>query len=115
MTSPSVKLVGYGGLWLAALATLIAGYAAGTSMLQWAYQQGDALTAADMATMATNAIPIAAGFVVFGETLPHGIRAVLQVAAFACPVASAVAPGFQQAPQIQEPTLRADCTGDGSG
>lgn len=115
VTSPSVKLVGYGGLWLAALATLIAGYAAGTSMLQWAYQQGDALTAADMATMATNAIPIAAGFVVFGETLPHGIRAVLQVAAFACPVASAVALGFQQAPQVREPTLRADCTGDGSG
>ena len=50
--------------------------------------------------MATNAVPIAAGFVLFGETLPHGMRAVvLQVAAFACLVASAVALGRQQAPQ----------------
>jgi drug/metabolite transporter (DMT)-like permease len=73
----SAKLVGYGGVWLAAAGTLIVAYAAGTSVLQWAYQRGDALTAAGMATMATNAVPIAAGFVLFGETLPHGTRAVL--------------------------------------
>jgi hypothetical protein len=95
----SAKLVGYGGIWLAAIGTLIVAYAAGTSVLQWAYQRGDALTAAGMATMATNAVPIAAGFVLFGETLPHGTRAVLQVAAFACLVVSAVALGRQQAPQ----------------
>jgi drug/metabolite transporter (DMT)-like permease len=86
----SAKLVGYGGWWLLALVTLIVGYAVGTSVLQWAYQRGDALTAAGLATMATNAVPIAAGFVLFGETLPHGGRAVLQVAAFGCLVASAV-------------------------
>ena len=68
----SAKLVGYGGLWLVALATLIVAYAVGTSVLQLAYQRGDALTAAGMATMATNAVPIAAGFVLFGETLPRG-------------------------------------------
>jgi drug/metabolite transporter (DMT)-like permease len=95
----SAKLVGYGGMWLAAIGTLIVAYAVGTSVLQWAYQRGDALTAAGMATMATNAVPIAAGFVLFGETLPHGTRAVLQVAAFACLVVSAVALGRQQAPQ----------------
>ena len=95
----SAKLAGYGGLWLVALATLIVAYAVGTSVLQWAYQRGDALTAAGLATMATNAVPIAAGFVLFGETLPHGMRAMLQVAAFACLVASAVALGRQQAPQ----------------
>ena len=95
----SAKLVGYGGLWLVALATLIVAYAVGTSVLQWAYQRGDALTAAGMATMAANAVPIAAGFVLFGETLPRGLRAVLQVAAFGCLVASAVALGHQQAPR----------------
>jgi drug/metabolite transporter (DMT)-like permease len=95
----SAKLVGYGGIWLAAIGTLIVAYAVGTSVLQWAYQRGDALTAAGMATMATNAVPIAAGFVLFGETLPHGTRAVLQVAAFACLVVSAVALGRQQAPK----------------
>jgi drug/metabolite transporter (DMT)-like permease len=99
----SAKLVGYGGLWLAALASLIVAYATGTSVLQWAYQRGDALTAAGMATLATNAVPIAAGFVLFGEVLPRGARAVLQVASFSCLVASAVALGHQQAPQASGP------------
>jgi drug/metabolite transporter (DMT)-like permease len=108
----SAKLVGYGGWWLAALATLIVAYAVGTSVLQWAYQRGDALTAAGLATMATNAVPIAAGFVLFGETLPHGTRAVLQIAAFGCLVASAVALGHQQAPQADQPAPRADSAGE---
>jgi len=99
----SAKLIGYGGLWLIALTTLIVAYAVGTSVLQSAYQRGDALTAAGTATMVTNAVPIAAGFVLFGETLPHGARAVLQVAAFACLVVSAVALGHQQAPQARKP------------
>ena len=77
-------------------------------MLQWAYQRGDALTAAGMATMATNAVPIAAGFVLFGETLPHGTRAVLQIAAFGCLVVGAVALGHRQAPQVGGPAPRAD-------
>src|SRR5690242_478631 len=75
----SAKMVGYGGLWLAALGTLIVAYAAGTSVLQWAYQRGDALTAAGMATMATNAVPVAAGFVLVGETLHPGLTAIIQV------------------------------------
>ena len=37
-----------------------------------ASRRGDALTAAGLATMATNAVPIAAGFVLFGETRPVG-------------------------------------------
>jgi hypothetical protein len=94
----SAKLVGYGGWWLVALVPLVIGYAAGTSVLQSAYQQGDALTAAGTATMVTNAVPIVAGFVLFDETLPRGTRAVLQVAAFACLVVSAVALGRQDAP-----------------
>jgi hypothetical protein len=57
--------------------------------------------------MVTNAVPIAAGFVLLGETLPHGTRAVLQVAAFACLVASAVALGHQQTPRAGEPAPRA--------
>jgi hypothetical protein len=107
----SAKLIGYGGLWLLALITLIIAYAIGTSVLQSAYQRGDALTAAGTATMVTNAVPIAAGFVLFGETLPHGIRAVLQVAAFACLVASAVALGHQQAPQSQRAESHAERAG----
>ncbi|HEX9066667.1 MAG TPA: hypothetical protein VF843_16275 [Streptosporangiaceae bacterium] len=97
----SAKLIGYGGWWLLALLTLIAAYGVGTSVLQSAYQRGDALTAAGTATLVTNAVPIAAGFVLFGEVLPHGARAGLQLAAFACLVLSAVALGHRQAPQAQ--------------
>jgi hypothetical protein len=86
----SAKLVVYGGGWLAAIVALIVCYGLGTSLLQGAFQHGDALTAAGLATLATNAIPIAAGFAVFGETLPAGARGVLQVAAFASIVVSAV-------------------------
>jgi len=42
-----------------------------------------------LATLATNAIPIAAGFFVFGEQLPDGPKGALQLAAFAALVVSA--------------------------
>ena len=86
----SAKLVTSGGLWLVAILSLIACYAAGTSVLQAAFQHGSALTAAGVATLVTNAVPIAAGFVLFGESLPPGVRGVLQIAAFGSIVASAV-------------------------
>jgi drug/metabolite transporter (DMT)-like permease len=85
----SAKLVVYGGIWFVAATSLILCYALGTSVLQAGYQHADALTAAGLATVATNAVPIAAGFVVFGEELPGGGRGVLQVAAFASLIVSA--------------------------
>jgi hypothetical protein len=85
----SAKLVGYGGTWLLAALPLIAGYALGTSMLQGGYQRGGALTTAGIATLTTNAVPIVAGFVLFGEQLPHGSSRVLQLAAFCSIVVSA--------------------------
>jgi hypothetical protein len=85
----SAKLVVYGGAWFAAVVSLIVCYALGTSVLQGAFQHSDALTAAGLATLATNSVPIAAGFVVFGEQLPHGAKGTLQVAAFASLVVSA--------------------------
>ena len=83
------KLVGYSGVWLLAIPALIVFYAFGTSLLQRGFQHGDALTAAGLATLTTNAAPIAAGFVVFGEELPSGTKGALQLAAFASLVASA--------------------------
>jgi drug/metabolite transporter (DMT)-like permease len=80
----SAKLIGYRGPWLIALASLIVAYSIGSIVLQSAYQRGDALTAAGTSTMVTSGVPIVAGFALFGETLPHGIRAAAQVAAFAC-------------------------------
>jgi hypothetical protein len=85
----SAKLVVYGGVWFIAVVSLIACYALGTSVLQMGFQHGDALTAAGLATLATNGVPIAAGFVVFGEELPSGTKGTLQLAAFASLVVSA--------------------------
>lgn len=84
----SAKLVGYGGEWLFVLSALIVCYGLGTSALQTAFQNSDALTAAGLATLATNAVPIAAGFVIFDERLPRGTRGALQLAAFASLVVS---------------------------
>jgi hypothetical protein len=56
------KLVVYGGGWFAAFLPLIVFYALGTSVLQGAFKHANALTAAGLATLATNAVPIAAGF-----------------------------------------------------
>jgi hypothetical protein len=85
----SAKLVSFGGIWFVALVPLVAGYGVGTSVLQGAFQHGSALTAAGLATLVTNAVPIAAGFVLFGERLPHGAHGVLEVLAFGSIVASA--------------------------
>lgn len=86
----SAKLVGYGGVWLLAVLALVVGYSLGTSLLQGSFQHGDALTGAGLATLTTNAIPIAAGFALFGEELPSGAAGALQIAAFATLVTSAV-------------------------
>jgi hypothetical protein len=85
----SAKLVGYGGGWLSAILPIIVCYGVGTSVLQAAFQRGAALTAAGIATLTTNAVPIAAGFVLFNEVLPEGATGALQIAAFCTVVASA--------------------------
>jgi hypothetical protein len=98
----SAKLVSFGGVWFATLVPLVACYALGTSVLQGAFQHGSALTAAGLATLVTNAVPIAAGFVLFDEALPHGARGGLQVAAFGSIVAGAALLGHGAAARPDE-------------
>jgi drug/metabolite transporter (DMT)-like permease len=93
----SAKLVVYGGSWFATIGSLIVFYGIGTSVLQAAFQHTNALTAAGLATLAANAVPIAAGFVLFGERLPHGSKGTLQISAFASLVVSAVLLGHTAA------------------
>jgi hypothetical protein len=87
----SAKLVVYGGAWILAAVPLVLAYALGTLTLQSSFQHGDPLTGAGIATLTTNAVPIAAGFVLFDESLPRGSHGIMQVAAFACIVLSATA------------------------
>jgi drug/metabolite transporter (DMT)-like permease len=75
---------------VAFLVCLIVFYAAGTAVLQAAFQRGGALTTAGLSTLLTNALPIAAGMVLFHEPLPSGFVGAARVAAFAAVIAGAV-------------------------
>ena len=75
---------------VAFLVCLIVFYGAGTAVLQAAFQRGGALTTAGLSTLLTNALPIAAGMVLFHEPLPSGLIGAVRVAAFAAVVAGAV-------------------------
>jgi hypothetical protein len=79
----SAKLVVLGGAWFLAVVPLIVFYALGSIQLQAAFQHGNAVTAAGVATLTTNAVPIAAGVVLLDEQLPGGASRVLRIAAFA--------------------------------
>jgi len=59
--------------------------------LQLAFQQGSRLATAGLAVLCTNALPIAAGTLLFAETPPAGWRGVDRVVAFALVVVGAVA------------------------
>jgi hypothetical protein len=72
------------------LLALIVFYGTGTAVLQAAFQYGGALTTAGLSTLMTNALPIAAGMVLFHEPLPSGWIGVVRIAAFAAVVAGAV-------------------------
>jgi hypothetical protein len=86
----STKVATQGGARIAFAATLIAGYVLGSSLLQIGYQRGAALAVAGIATLLTNALPIAAGTVLLDEAVPSGALGVLRVLAFATVVAGAI-------------------------
>lgn len=86
----STKLATQGGAHFAFAATLILGYVLGTSLLQLGYQRAGALTVAGLATLLTNALPIAAGTVVLGEPIPGGAFGALRILAFAAVTAGAI-------------------------
>jgi hypothetical protein len=78
-----------GGFHLAFVPALLACHGLAFVALQLGFQRGSALTTAGLATLWTNALPIAAGMTVFGEPLPPGLLGVARVAAFAAVVAGA--------------------------
>jgi hypothetical protein len=86
----ATKVATQGGWRIGFVVPLILGYALGTSFLQLGYQAGGALTVAGLATLLTNALPIAAGTVVLDEPVPSGAFGVVRVLAFVAVVAGAV-------------------------
>jgi hypothetical protein len=69
---------------------VIVGYTLGTWFLQQGYQQSGALTVAGIATLLTNALPIAAGTVVLDEPVPSGVFGGLRILAFAAVTIGAI-------------------------
>jgi hypothetical protein len=85
----STKVATQGGMRVLFVLTLLLGYTGGTVLLQLGYQSGGALTVAGLATLLTNALPIAAGTVVLEEPVPPGVYGGVRVLAFAAVTAGA--------------------------
>lgn len=85
--------------------SLIVGYTVGTALLQVGYQAGGALTVAGLATLTTNAVPIAAGTIVLDEPVPSGVLGGLRVVAFGAVTVGAVLlahPAEEESDSIRE-------------
>ena len=86
----STKVATQGGARVAFAIPLILGYSAGTGLLQVGYQAGGALMVAGLATLLTNALPIAAATIVFHEPVPDGALGAVRVLAFVAVTVGAV-------------------------
>lgn len=86
----STEVATQGGARVLFVLPLILGYTLGTWLLQLGYQRGGALTVAGLATLLTNAVPIAAGTIVLDEPVPSGVYGGLRILAFAAVTIGAI-------------------------
>jgi hypothetical protein len=98
----ATKLATQGGVRAAFVVLLVLGYTLGTMLLQIGYQAGGALVVAGLATLLTNALPIAAGTVVLDEPVPSGAFGAVRILAFACVVTGAFLLARPATPSAQE-------------
>jgi hypothetical protein len=80
-----------GGARLLFVPALLACHGLAFVCLQLAFQRGGRLATAGLAVLWTNALPIAAGTLLFSESLPPGLRAAARISAFALVLVGAVA------------------------
>ena len=78
-----------GGARLAFIPALLVAHGLGFVFLQLGFQRGGALATAGVATLFTNAIPIAAGMIIFGEHVPAGPLGPVRLLAFVAVVLGA--------------------------
>jgi hypothetical protein len=78
-----------GGSRLWFVPALLACHGFAFAAIQLGFQRGGALATAGVATLFTNALPIAAGILLFGESMPGGLLGVVRIAAFASVVVGA--------------------------
>src|SRR5262249_32671491 len=68
---------------------VLAGHGLGFVCLQLGFQRGGAIATAGVATLFTNAVPIAAGMILYGDGLPSGALGAARLLSFAAVVAGA--------------------------
>ena len=85
----ATKPVVYGGLWLLLVPVLLSAHGGAFVAIQLGFQRAGALTTAGTASLLTNAVPIAAGVLLFHEHLPAGALGDLRVLAFVLVVVAA--------------------------
>jgi len=96
-----------GGAAVAFTAAVLACHGLAFVALQLGFQRGSALSTAGVSTLLTNALPIAAGTLIFSEALPGGALGGLRVFAFAAVVAGAVLFGARHVPGTERQPVSA--------
>jgi hypothetical protein len=111
----ATKAAVFGGRWLFVVPAILAAHGLAFVALQLGFQRGDALQTAGTASLLTNALPIAAGLVLFHEQLPSGPLGVLRVLGFVLVIAAAgVLSGRTQARSTTRPATSSRAPGQAS-
>ncbi len=85
----ATKAAVFGGVWLVLVPVLLIAHSLAFVALQLGFQRADALETAGTASVLTNALPIAAGVVLFHEHLPGGAAGIFRVAGFVLVIVAA--------------------------
>jgi hypothetical protein len=85
----ATKAATMGGTRLGFVPAVLAFHGLAFVALQLGFQRGGALATVGVATLFTNALPIAAGMTIFNEPLPAGVLGAARIAAFVAVVAGA--------------------------
>jgi uncharacterized membrane protein len=80
------KSAWYGGFMLLLIGPVWLCHGLAFTTIQLSFQRGRALATAGLSSFCTNALPIAAGVLIYHEHVPRGVLGVLRVVAFACVV-----------------------------
>jgi hypothetical protein len=85
----SSKTAVHGGVTLLFVPAVLAAHGLAFMALQLSFQRGGPLATIGVSTLLTNALPIAAGLTIYGETLPGGALGFFRAIAFVLVVAGA--------------------------
>jgi hypothetical protein len=83
------KTVVHGGIALVFVPAVLAAHGLAFMALQLSFQRGGPLATIGVSTLLTNALPIAAGLTIYGETVPGGALGIVRAIAFVLVVAGA--------------------------